>query len=81
MFKFANGDWYEGTWSEGKPNGQGRVEYASGDVYEGHFKDHLKHGFGIFTFTSGCQVRLLALLVLLVYRLNLTGCHSMKGGI
>lgn len=56
LFKFANGDWFEGTWFDGKPNGQGKVEYTSGDVYEGHFKDHMKHGFGIFTFATGCQV-------------------------
>lgn len=32
--KYPNGDYYEGEWKNGKPNGIGKMTYANGDVFE-----------------------------------------------
>lgn len=35
--KYPNGDYYEGEWKKGQPNGKGKMVYANGDVYEGEW--------------------------------------------
>lgn len=35
--KYPNGDYYEGEWKKGQPNGTGKMVYANGDVYEGEW--------------------------------------------
>lgn len=35
--KYPNGDYYEGEWKKGQPNGFGKMVYANGDVYEGNW--------------------------------------------
>ncbi|KAL9186505.1 hypothetical protein ACHAXT_005743 [Thalassiosira profunda] len=58
--KYANGDVYEGEWTDGQPNGQGRMIYfkrRSGDkgaeYYEGEWKDGKPHGKGMCTYRNG----------------------------
>ena len=41
-----NGDYYNGEFSEGKRNGQGKIIYANGTKYEGSFKNDYHDGFG-----------------------------------
>lgn len=36
----VNGNWYEGSWREGKKNGNGKVFFADkGQIYEGFWVD------------------------------------------
>lgn len=52
MFTWANGDVYEGTFSEDKIQGEGKITFkTTGDVFEGTFKNGKKHGDG------GCLVK------------------------
>ena len=44
--KYPNGDLYDGMWSKGKKNGQGKYSYANGITYVGSFVDGKKNGFG-----------------------------------
>ena len=41
-----NGDYYNGEFSQGKRNGQGKIIYANGTKYEGSFKNDYHDGFG-----------------------------------
>ena len=40
--KFANGDKYEGKYSEDLKNGKGTMEFSNGDIYKG---DWIKHSY------------------------------------
>ena len=42
-----NGDWYEGTFVDGKRNGQGVYYHASGDRYEETYVDDKMNGHGV----------------------------------
>jgi hypothetical protein len=53
VYKWTNGDVYEGEWHHGSREGKGRCAYGSGNVYEGHWKDNQKDGKGKFTWESG----------------------------
>ena len=44
---------YEGSVSNGKPNGFGTYNSPSGNQYDGNFKNGKKHGIGTFKYTSG----------------------------
>ena len=44
MFKWHDGDVYEGDWKEDKRTGKGICKYQNGDVYEGDFLNNNKHG-------------------------------------
>lgn len=35
--KYPNGDYYEGEWKKGLPNGYGKMMYANGNTYEGQW--------------------------------------------
>ena len=44
---------YEGTWSQGKPHGKGRMEYIDGWVHEGWWRAGERHGRGRATGPAG----------------------------
>jgi hypothetical protein len=50
---FANGDFFEGEFKDGKKNGHGKWTFATGTVFEGEYKDGKKHGHGKWTFANG----------------------------
>ena len=39
---YANGDIYEGEWSNGHKNGRGVYKFANGDLYEGYVEEDKK---------------------------------------
>ena len=39
LFKFKNGDFYEGEMKGGKMDGIGQLTLANGTIYEGNFQD------------------------------------------
>ena len=50
---FAEGDRYEGEFSENQFSGKGTYYFASGDVYEGDFQNSDFNGFGKYTDVEG----------------------------
>ncbi|RHN42467.1 putative phosphatidylinositol-4-phosphate 5-kinase [Medicago truncatula] len=50
---WANGDVFNGCWSNGLRHGSGVYRFANGDVYFGNFKSNLFHGHGKFTWWNG----------------------------
>ena len=53
VYRYANGDMYEGDWNDDYRHGRGVYRYADGAVYEGDWKDNKKHGQGVYRFASG----------------------------
>ncbi|MCW2237516.1 caspase family protein [Azospirillum canadense] len=63
VYKFPNGDVYEGAWGRGgggfgltgtvSKDGVGIYRFANGQVYEGEWKGDQMSGVGVMTFTSG----------------------------
>lgn len=55
VYKFSNGDVYEGSITNGLLNGRGknRLATATGIVYVGDFEANMKHGKGIITYPNG----------------------------
>ncbi len=49
MFKFENGDQYEGYWKNNLFHGEGKYSYTNGDTYEGNWVKGKKNGYGIFS--------------------------------
>eukprot|EP01083_Nonionella_stella_P233011 821417_1 len=47
---WANNDWYEGNWADGKLNGKGSFISETGACYEGRFVQGERHGKGMFTY-------------------------------
>jgi 1-phosphatidylinositol-4-phosphate 5-kinase len=39
VYKWADGQVYEGEYRDGKSNGQGTHKWPSGEIYQGEFKD------------------------------------------
>lgn len=52
---YEGGDNYEGSFVNGKPEGQGIYVYANGDRYEGEFRNGLPHGKGMFLFKDDAR--------------------------
>ena len=52
---WANGDYYEGNWDNGKPKGYGKKLFTldNGDKYEGETIDGLPHGLGRYSYVNG----------------------------
>jgi serine/threonine protein kinase len=50
---FPNGDFFNGGYKDGKPDGRGKYVYASGDMYEGEYKNGVIEGQGSYTFANG----------------------------
>ncbi|KAG2392479.1 hypothetical protein C9374_012731 [Naegleria lovaniensis] len=46
-------NYYEGTFIEGKREGQGTFHYADGSSYTGEWFNNLKHGEGVFYYLNG----------------------------
>jgi len=51
--KYPNGDYYEGEWKKGKPNGMGKMIYADGRIYEGNWKKGKANGYGVMKYSNG----------------------------
>ncbi len=44
---YWNGDYYEGEFNHGHPEGRGSIDYQDGTKYRGDFKKGLPHGHGM----------------------------------
>jgi hypothetical protein len=53
LFKFPNGDQYDGQWVNGKPQGQGTYIFLSGDKYFGGFIAGKREGMGRYVWIKG----------------------------
>lgn len=53
MYRWVNGDLYEGSFVEGKCHGNGIIKFASGKIFKGSFSDGMFHGKGVLTFQDG----------------------------
>ena len=53
VYKFSNGDIYDGDWKNDIRDGQGTQIYVNGDIYTGKWKDDMKNGQGTFTYING----------------------------
>tara|TARA_B100001057_G_scaffold126689_1_gene125585 strand:+ start:5228 stop:5710 length:483 start_codon:yes stop_codon:yes gene_type:complete len=49
----ADGSKYTGSFANGKPHGQGALDYRNGDKYEGSFSEGLSHGYGTYSWSNG----------------------------
>lgn len=52
VYKYANGDVYEGQFKDGYMHGKGLYRFSDGDTYEGDFSDGVMHGKGIFKYSE-----------------------------
>lgn len=48
VFKWNNGEIFEGNWENGMKNGHGTWSSPKGDFYEGHWQNNRQHGQGTF---------------------------------
>lgn len=53
VFKFSNGDMYDGEFSNGNMHGIGIMRFACGDVYRGNFVDNKISGKGEYRSATG----------------------------
>ena len=53
IFRFTNGDIYEGEFKNDKFEGKGLFRFVNGSTYQGDFKDDKREGRGIFRFANG----------------------------
>jgi hypothetical protein len=53
VYKFANGNVYEGEWKDRKYNGKGVYKFADEGVYDGEFKDGKYNGKGVRKYADG----------------------------
>ena len=44
VYKWSNGDVYDGDWKDNRPNGQGTLKTVAGMQYKGGFVDGLEDG-------------------------------------
>ena len=56
IYRWANGDVYDGEWKDDKKHGKGIRRWADGDVYDGEYKDGKRHGKGIYRNAEGAIV-------------------------
>jgi hypothetical protein len=49
---FKNGDYFRGSYYNGKPEGEGEYKWKNGSHYTGQFKNGLRHGSGKWISTS-----------------------------
>ena len=56
LFKFPNGDKYEGDIKSGKRSGIGTYTWKDGSKYKGYWKNNKKHGYGEFKDKKGDKV-------------------------
>ena len=53
VYRYANGDMYDGYFLDGKHHVKGVFSYANGNRYIGGFEDGQQHGLGVFTYANG----------------------------
>ncbi len=53
IITYPDGSQYTGELINGKPGGQGRIQWANGDSYEGQWRNEQPHGRGKKTFLDG----------------------------
>ena len=53
VYKWSDGDKYDGEWKEGKFNGKGKYFYSNGSTFTGIYKHGKKHGAGVFVDAKG----------------------------
>ncbi|CBL47065.1 hypothetical protein HDN1F_34820 [gamma proteobacterium HdN1] len=53
LYQYPNGAEYNGTWQNGRPEGDGKVQFPDGSSFKGHFSAGLPEGEGAFTDRSG----------------------------
>lgn len=53
LWRFSNGDTYQGTWRNNRPHGEGRYTTLKGDDYSGQFHNGRFQGQGTFRFSNG----------------------------
>ncbi len=53
IYRFKNGDTYEGNFENGNKSGYGILRNSNGEVYEGEWLNNLKNGKGKYIFESG----------------------------
>ncbi len=53
IYKWVNGDVYEGEWKHGQRHGHGVCSFSSGNKYDGQWKTNMKCGQGAFSWATG----------------------------
>ena len=53
VYRYADGDVYEGDYKDNEMHGRGVYRYTSGAVYEGDWKDDKRHGQGVHRYADG----------------------------
>lgn len=53
MCEYVNGDKYNGTWIDGKRDGDGTCEFRAGGYYEGMWANNHRDGNGFCKFPNG----------------------------
>lgn len=53
LYRWKNGDVFNGQFNQGKRNGQGSYTWASGSNYTGEWKDGKRHGKGTYLYANG----------------------------
>lgn len=56
LYRYANGDVYQGDLANGMPHGQGRMRYADGKVYQGGFVNGVRSGQGHQDWNAGAKM-------------------------
>lgn len=46
---------YIGDWKDGKPSGEGELQYVNGSRYKGAWKDGVPHGVGVFSSSNSVK--------------------------
>lgn len=53
IYKYSNGNVYEGNYKTDVRHGYGKFTWYNGDVYEGNYEKGLRHGYGQITWSNG----------------------------
>ncbi|EOD19021.1 hypothetical protein EMIHUDRAFT_471736, partial [Emiliania huxleyi CCMP1516] len=53
VFRFANGNVYDGEWKAGKKEGRGVFRFSNGNVYDGEWKAGEEEGRGVHRWANG----------------------------
>jgi len=55
MYKYSNGDEYNGQWKNNRCDGQGTLTYLDGSNYVGQWKNHQRQGQGTYIYSDGSK--------------------------
>lgn len=58
VYRYFNGDLYEGAFKDGKRGGKGVYTFGVGGSYTGDFKEGAFHGKGVLVFPDGSRIQL-----------------------